>query len=258
MELPSPALQARFDLGHTLEAMAARDIEDALSARLALNQVPFDDKASGISGKIDGVVLCPDGKTRPVEIKSMASVIFNQFSDDPHSLEDFQRYPWTRKYPAQLQIYMYLTNHEEGILLLVSTDGRYKEKILKRDLDFVDSLLKKGEAVNKHVAAGTLPDYYDDAEHCEDCPFFHYCRPPLKGSGGPFITTNEELHALLKIYDVGRATSKEFDHAYKRIKGFVGEREEVLCGNYRITTKKRKDGALLVKIHCPGDEKGDV
>ncbi len=253
-ELPSLPLMCRFDIGHAVEAMALRKIEDAFGQQIILRQQPFVEKRSGISGKIEGVIQCEDGKKRPLEIKSMATAIFEQFSDDPHDLSDFEKYPWTRKYVPQLSIYLYLAGYEEGVLVLVALDGRYKEKIVKLDYDLVDGLIKKAEAVNAHVAAGTLPDYHPDAGKCLECRLFTVCKPPMKYGDGPVEINHDDLAANLRIWDETRKPRKAYEDAYENIKSFIGARPAVLCDKYQITRTPNKKGALLTKITVAGED----
>lgn len=69
-------------------------------------QVSIKIGEANISGKLDCVaeVEGTDGKIAnvPVEIKSMSDIVYNSIN----TVEDFKKYPWTRKYYGQMQSYL--------------------------------------------------------------------------------------------------------------------------------------------------------
>ena len=241
-QLYSTDLQARFDIGNLFE----RDIlKQMLECGLDIIdlQRSFFDKTHNISGHIDGKIELDTGEQIPFEIKSMATQIFNQIN----SLADFQKYSWTRKYIVQLQLYLYFTAKELGIFVLASLDGRKKEIEMEIDIDFIDGLLKKADRINKHVAEKTLPDYINDYAECKGCSLFGHCQPPMDFGPGAQIIDDEELIDLLEIREETKESQKQYNRAHDRIREYIGTRELVLAGNFKIDFPNKKNSRIKIQ-----------
>ena len=102
----SVGLKKIFNEGHDQEASLVPRLKKALSSaeyELVCEQKPLEIKEYKLSGRIDGELLYK-GNRIPVEIKTCSPHTFSKFN----CVQDFQRYHWSRKYPAQLVLYMYI------------------------------------------------------------------------------------------------------------------------------------------------------
>ncbi len=205
-----------FEGGRMVEDMAIKDFEEA-GFRVYR---PEPDRAimesrPRITGHIDIRVDFGDGKVHTGEIKGLSIFDWERLN----SIEDFHksRKPWIRKYPAQLMTYLYIKGEERGFFYLKSIP-RFQPKVIwvNLDISYMDAILKKTERVEAHIAAGTLPDYIDDPDTCEDCAFAHVCAPPINREGMQFL--NGEIVELLERRDSLQAAAKEYGEIDKRIK----------------------------------------
>jgi CRISPR/Cas system-associated exonuclease Cas4 (RecB family) len=172
----------------------------------------------------------------PTEIKSAAPRPFESIN----SIQDMlnHRYLYMRKYPAQLQLYLIMDNKEVGVFIFKEkVKAVPKELWVRLDLDYTESLIQKAEAINKHVAEGTLPDpieYKEDV--CGECAFAHICMPDRIGKEVE-ISDNTELLELLSRYETLKPGAKEFDEVDKRISEIVKGKDKILVGDFFIEGK---------------------
>ena len=145
--------------------------------RLLLDlQINIKIAAANITGKLDCVAQLEDengkGAFLPVEIKSMSDTVYNSVN----TVEDFQKYAWTRKYYGQMQIYLKndLWFYPEGYFL-VKNKSTGAIKIIK-DFDggntikfnetYWNELVKRGKKVKKYVKK--IKQIQTDIEDIED------------------------------------------------------------------------------------------
>jgi hypothetical protein len=241
-------LQFIFDEGHIQERAIYADLE-AAGISVIKQQVDYQDKALQISGRVDGfITVLKNGHhvKIPIEAKSMSPNIWDLI----HDYDDFNLFPWTKKYPGQLQIYMYLSNCELGIMLLKNkSSGHLKQFIVPLDYDYADGLLKKAETINQHVKDGTFPPHTEDLSLCRtessggfvnECPFLHVCCPKLDYGPELQILHSDELIECLNIREKAKIGYSLYNKMTKRIKEMVGSRENVLAGDWRVYLKKGK------------------
>jgi len=223
-----------FNGGNLIEKMALQYLEKAGFSVLS-QQRDFEDKRLGITGHIDGFLLDPaTGKKFPLEIKGISPYEFDKIN----AIEDFlysRRY-YMRAYPAQLQLYLYLSEYEHGLFLLINK-LTYQPKAIwcQLDYDFVENLLKKVERVNKHIEQNTLPERIDDYDICSQCSFAHICLPSLKHKEGIEIVDNAELEEKIDRLQELRDVVKEYKTIENEIKKYEGK--EIAVGKYLITGK---------------------
>jgi hypothetical protein len=86
---------------------------------------------------------------------------------------------------------------------------------------------------------------------------FTVCKPPMDYGAGPEIINDAELAACLKIYSDTKTAKSDYERAYERIKGYVGKRPIVLCGEWQITRKENKAGSMMTKITKAGEVQAD-
>lgn len=243
--LPPVDLQYIFDEGHQQEIQIRRTLEDA-GYIITQDGQSFTWKEYNITGTIDGKIAGDRQGYFPVAIpydaKSMSPHVFQSIN----TVEDFKKYPWTRKYTAQLVMYMLLTGTEAGIFVLKNkSTGKLKLIPIPLDLELGEEMLQRAERVNAHVKAGTLPDpieYKEDV--CGKCAFFHICNPDVEFKGAHFESDEEALMKVTRLFEL-EETAKEYEslkkeitEAYKsRFQDTQNGEKFILNGEYAITGK---------------------
>ena len=190
-----PDSEPVFALGRTLERQAMIDLQEALAGtgiEIVEQQQHIPPNQYGIGGIIDLSVRYTDetGARRkvPAEFKSMSPFVF----DSIDSVQDMKahRSPCVQKYPAQLMIYMLMSNVDEGLFILRNkVTGRYKQIAVTLDYEYAETLLQRAtlvrDAVAKHMAAKTdeekvaaLPARMPfDPAVCMKCQHYSACIP---------------------------------------------------------------------------------
>lgn len=231
---PDARLQLIFDMGRAVEDLVSQDLREAGFVILE-QQRPFSWAKYQITGSVD-FKLAIDGTAYPVEVKSAAPHAFESIN----SLSDMVKHKWAymRRYPAQLTLYLLMDNKERGLFLFKNkSTGELKEIWLDLDYDFAETLVKKAEAINKHVAEGTLPDCIEfDENICGDCAFTHICLPERIGKEVD-ISESTELLELLYKYETLKPGAKEFDEVNESITKLVEGKEKLLVGDFFIQGK---------------------
>ncbi|MCJ7669554.1 MAG: hypothetical protein MUO61_03435 [Dehalococcoidia bacterium] len=227
-------LQMIFDMGRMVENLVSQDLREAGFA-LVEQQRAFSWAKYQITGSIDCKIAI-DGQVYPAEIKSAAPYSFNSIN----SIEDMKhhKYHYMRKYPAQLTLYLLMDNKDKGVFLFKNkSTGELKEIWMNLDYNFAESLVQKAEAINKHVAEGTLPEPMEYKEDiCGDCGYAHICMPERIGKEVE-ISDNTELLELVMRYMTLKPGAKEYDEVNERINTLVEGREKILVGDYFIEGK---------------------
>lgn len=235
-ELHDVNLQYVFNEGNIQEKALIKDLTDA-GIVIVEHQRDFYDKRYNLSGFIDGKIDYEDHRY-PLEIKSMSPNIWNTVE----TLEDFNKYSWTQKYPAQLNCYMFLSNQEEAIMLLKNkSNGQVKEIWFELDYEYTESLLKKCEKINEFVIRKELPERFL-SEDCQDfCPFYNSCCPEGKFTKLDFID-QPELEKDIQVWELLKDYALEYDKLNKKIKSQLKGIEKVVIGDYLIEGKEIKNG----------------
>ena len=230
---PSPELMAIFKQGTENERVVIRTLNDA-GYRVITEQRAFEDKNYQLTGHIEGSIKIGDGYYL-FEIKSLHPYGF----DSINCWEDFLKSPIYGKYPAQGQIYMFLMEVPEMIFIIANkSNGQIKLFPMWLDLDYAETLIKKCEAINKHVAEGTLPDRmeYDQKICSRLCDFSHICLPAIKGEGLQLVD-DERLEALLEtragLYD----SHLKYNKADKQVKHLIKNKRGLVIGRFVIEGK---------------------
>ena len=242
--LPDPRLQIIFEEGNLHEQKVLQDIQEA-GFQVVEQQRPFEWKEYQITGHIDAKVVT-NGKAIPLEIKSASPYSFNSIN----SLQDLYngKYPYLRRYPAQMTLYLLMDEKEEGLFIFKNkATGELKEISMKLNYDLGETLLQKAEAINKHVANGTIPEPIEyDEENCGSCGFLHICLPEVKRDAIQIETDNEMEQKLVRYHEL-KPLIKEYNQLDKEIKKAFKEKEKVVIGNYLITGKWIKRKAYAVQ-----------
>ncbi len=231
-------LQYIFDEGHDQEANLTIELQKSLRAediQFMEQQKRIEIEGTDISGKIDGTLVY-NGQYFPVDLKSCDPNVWSSLREE-HP-EDFDKYNWTKKYPAQLLLYMYAENAEGGMFFLKNkSSGKVKQFSLRLHdyLDYIESLLKKDADIKNHMTNKTLPKKLNNPDVCKGCPFEHICGPDLEFNGIDFEHNPELENRLNRITEL-----KPFVSEYNKIDGQIKpmiKGKSFNCGNFLVEGK---------------------
>ena len=220
--LPGAELQARFEVGNLVEREAIIALQKD-GFEVVEQQTPFELVRRGtrepvLRGRTDGKIRWAAEKV-PFEVKSMNPNIYGQIN----TLEDFDRYFWTRKYPNQLQAYLVGYEHPWGFLYLTDCLGHWKP--IRMDLDYAmaERIWSFAESIDDGVKAyrkdGTLPGFSERPSDCTHCDFFgRTCNPSIIEPGARFLSDPELLADLERREALIAAGAKKLDSLDKSIK----------------------------------------
>jgi CRISPR/Cas system-associated exonuclease Cas4 (RecB family) len=230
--LHNVGLQMVFDMGNEIEGIVLRELSDA-GIHVIEQQRSFEWKEYQITGHIDGKIL-DNGSIYPMEIKSCSPFVFKSIN----TIDDLKKgkYGYLRKYPVQLNLYLLMDNKERGVFLFKDkTSGAIKEIWMDVDYELGEETLKRAEAINAHLTAGTLPEPVNDDMWCEGCAFEHICLPEHIGKEVEIDTG--ELATWLDRQAALKEAKKEYDELDDLIKKAVEGREKILAGDWFVTGK---------------------
>ena len=239
-------LQQVFDMGNAIERIVIRQLQDA-GFEIVEQQRPFDWPEYNITGSIDGKILYIR-EAIPFDVKSCSPWVFKAIN----SIEDLKksRHLYHRKYVTQLNLYMLMDGIDKGLFFFKDkTSGGLKEIWMDLDYQLGEETLKRAEAINRHVANGTLPDQCSPECGCEmeRCPFAHICLTDHIGKEVEIDTG--ELEQMLKTLYSLESAAKEHEEVNSEINRIVEGRDKILAGEYFVTGKwiNRKNGAKYWK-----------
>jgi CRISPR/Cas system-associated exonuclease Cas4 (RecB family) len=228
--------QYLFDQGNVIERAAIRDLEEA-GIEVSQSAKDLYWKALNISGRIDGRIRW-EGGFPVIEIKGINPFDFPKLN----TVADFHNSKklWLRKYPGQLTIYLVLENEEWGIFILKDkVSGKIKPIRLDLDYAYAETLLKKAEAVEKHVREGTLPDRIGDESAHQYCHFNHICLPGQVNTD-KFIE-DPELEAKIDRWFELKGALKPMEKDFKEIDEYLKTRfkdiPQAVVGDWLIEGK---------------------
>jgi CRISPR/Cas system-associated exonuclease Cas4 (RecB family) len=217
-------------MGNEIEEIVLKELAEA-GIKVIEQQRSFQWREYQITGHTDGTILADDGAW-PLEIKSCSPYVFktiNSVADLTHG-----KYGYLRKYPAQLTLYCLMANKEKGVILFKDkTSGQMKEIWIPLDYELGETLLKRAEAVNAHLAAGTLPEPINDDLWCEGCAYAHICLPDHIGKEVEIDTG--ELATMLDRLDELKPAVREYEEIDEQVKKAVEGKEKVLAGSWFVT-----------------------
>lgn len=229
-------LQYIFDEGNEQETSLTIELQEALrkkNMQFIGQQQGINIEGTQISGRIDGKIVY-NNQYFPTDIKTSSPVIW----DNLKCTEDFDKYPWTKKYPAQLLIYMYADNLEGGMFLLKNkSTGKLKQfnLVLSDWLGYVEELLQKDRQIQDHVKNKTLPEKVNDPECCKGCAFEHICGPDLEFKGIEF-DDNPEIESKLQRLSELKPLVSEYNKIDRQLKPMV-EGRSFSCGLFLVEGK---------------------
>lgn len=237
-------LRAIYDVGDATEAWVLRLLEDA-GIRVVQRGRDFLDRLLQLSGHVDARLAIPEVGEVQAEVKSMAPWLFDQVETVADLLGS--KKPWLRRYPAQLQAYLYLSAEPLGLFILVNkSTGALRVLPMPIDLGYCEELVRKAERVRDAVTAGVPPPQIQDRETCASCPFLAPCGPDLlAGEGLVFLA--EEVAELLEAREVLKPAKDEWDDVEEALKAAVAKAGEYVAGQWVISAKDTPRRAYAVK-----------
>ena len=232
-------LQRIFDEGNLHEDALLREIQ-AAGFKLVEQQRPFEWPELELTGRIDAKIAV-NGSYIPLEIKSCSPNIFPSIKETAPSDMVKSKYPWVRKYPAQILLYMLMNGSEVGLMVFKNkTTGEKCQKIFELDsanMEYAEGVLKKLEAVNAHIKGGTLPP----VERCDDCKGCGFsktvCFPGQDYGPGIEILSDAELEEKLIRREQLEGQAKEFEALDKELKNQLKGRSAVI-GSFLVESKE--------------------
>ena len=238
-----------FHEGHEQEERVLKAMRNA-GIDVSREGESFEWKKYQITGHIDCMIRY-GRKELPVEIKSMAPTLFPSVN----SVDDMYNHPrfWIRHYPAQLTVYMMLTEKEEGMFLLKNkSSGELKQLDFMLDFDFARDLIEKAEAVNAAIETDAPPEpmsWHDD--YCPECEFKILCsirRPNFVTTKGidknrlsKLLAEREQLMPERKLY------TAQFKVVEKAIREMVEGHPKIILPPWKIETKQVIRGPIRTK-----------
>jgi len=207
-------LQRIFDLGNMYEVDTLKLLSEA-GITILEQQRAFKLEKPVITGHIDGKILF-EGTAYPMEIKSMSPFVWQKIN----SIEDMLhgKYPYLRKYPGQMMVYLLMDNKDEGVFILVNkTTGQIKVITVPLDYEYAETLLQKAERIDKYVERNELPPHIEEKNICANCSFKHICLPDL-GDNADFIEGALVDMLIERDELVKRVEASDIPSCQKRIK----------------------------------------
>lgn len=227
-------VRARLDRGIAIEKLVKAELSE-MGYTVKEDRFPFEIK--GRTGKlicrgiIDGHIYAVGKEAYPFEIKSLNPNLFGQINTQ----EDFDRYIFFRKYPRQLQTYMFAHNYAQGFWVLDDCMGHQKFLPCRLDYDRMEAILQHLEAAVDHRDKGTLPDYHKDPAVCLKCwAFKRLCTPPFFRDEGMKVFDDPELEAKLDHYDTLKPLSSECEKLKKELLPLFVNKKDYVIGKWLI------------------------
>lgn len=232
-------LQRIFDEGNLHEEALLSEIKKA-GFKIREQQRAYEWKNLQLTGRIDAKVAFDGSEVYfPLEIKSCSPNIFPSIKEMKPEDMIKSKYSWVRKYPAQILLYCMMEGQEEGLIIFKNkTTGEKCQKVFKvnDNLEYLESVLKKLEAVNDLVKKDELPPVVqiDDCKRCEFAKTL--CFPDQDYGPGFSIMSDEEVEAKLVRREDLQAAAKEFEEIDKEIKEqFRGK--SAIVGDWKIESR---------------------
>ena len=234
---------ARFRRGKVIEDEVLREL-GTLGISVRTERAPFEIIHKGrvvLRGKVDGFVQW-QRRDWPLEVKSVDPNIFRRI----RAVEDFQKLKWAKKWPRQLQAYLYGLDEEEGFFLLDNCMGAWRLVPVRLDYQEMDAILRRIEAAVEAVEAvragkaeaDVLPPFHEDADVCRSCwAFGRTCFPPVDAEGLQ-VLDDEDLEMKLDRRGALSAAYREYLDLDEDVKAALKGKDGRVVGNWLVRGKE--------------------
>ncbi len=248
-------LERIFGIGRMIHEQTVIEAMNALkgtSCSIRQNEQTLPRNEWGIGGRIDFALSWYDEETGrqksiPVEVKSCSPHVF----DSIHTAEEMRehKWPYIRKWPAQLSIYMLLANKEAAAFLLVNkVTGELKWIECHLDMEYAEGLIKKAETVRDSVGLystaktdadreAALPERIPfDPSICPDCSHFACCIPDVHTVGSVVVDPmwEGEVEAWCNILKQTEDAAEQHEEANKKLMAHVA----AMCAGLKAGEKR--------------------
>lgn len=247
-------LGARFERGNNIENWVILELQH-LGFTVRVDRAPWEimDRKGRLvcRGKVDGFISdgLTDGRAEvPFEVKSLYPYIYQSINE----VADFDRFFFSKKYPRQLQLYLYANNLPEGFFLLDDCMGHWKMIHVELDLEKTEAILQQIEGAVDHINNGTLPGYHDDPSVCRKCwAYGRVCTPPMQNEGWE-VLGDETIARDLDRRAECEPQHQEYAAIDKRVKARFRGKSNIIVGDWIVTgkegeQKKKAQEATTVK-----------
>ncbi len=217
---PDIGLQRIFEEGNIQEEACITILRN-LGFKVSKQQYKINDhpklKAANITGHTDLTIERYGFEKCLLECKSLSPNIYPKIK----SIEDFNLFPWMKKYPAQSQIYMEGAGFNRMIFFLKNKHtGEYRFLEMELNLKLVDHLINKAHFINTHIKEETLPKREYDYDDCERCDYNHICLPDQHFTGVEFCA-DVNLYNILKNREEEKPAFKRYNMYHEQAKAIL-------------------------------------
>ena len=265
--VPPLELQILLQEGEKHEREVLMELQRA-GIQIIEQQISLEWKEFAVTGHLDAVVVW-EGEAIPMDVKSMSDRIWSSLFRDGAKVYDweqvkdgFTRKSWLRKYLAQITLYCLLKNCRRGLLLCLNKGtGALAQVVVDLDYDYAESLLRRAERINAHVAAGTLPERIPfDEGVCPRCPFYACCLPEQVGKEPIAFLEESTVEHLLEERVANEESARSFENADDRVKAWAKARDEerLAIGRWLVVKRKLARGVRVDIQALQGRTQGPV
>jgi hypothetical protein len=200
-----------------------------------------------LTGIIDFMIRL-DGKRYAVEVKSPHPLLFERIE----TLEDLERWWWTRKWVDQIIAYLYAHGMEEGFILLYALGAKKWIPVNLNEaalLERAESALQLVEKAADAYHSGYLPGFAKDPDDCRSCwAFGTVCQPPIEEQAAG-VLDDEEFYAIALRAEEIKPYHSEYEALWKRIREVVKATglPRVLCRDVAFSVAEKPVKEYTVK-----------
>lgn len=237
--LPDPDLMFIFEAGSTIEEEAVKELKEA-GFIIQEQQIAVSLPEYQITGHLD-FKISENGKDfYPCEVKSMSPF----YCDKIQSLDDMLNSdkPWLKSYPAQLLLYMWMSDEDEG-LFYIKNKATHKPHTIwvcfnGDTLDYVEMILDKAKRINEYVAKGKLPNRIEyQSSICDRCEYRHICLPDMNFDGAE-VLNSPDIEALIERYLELKSFVKEHKELNETLKTIFKGKRRTIVGQYVVEIRE--------------------
>lgn len=237
-KLHDTELQARFNKGKQEETNLIAEL-GSLGYEIVEQQVSLDKALTEryrLSGKIDGKIKY-GGRRIPFEVKSMHPMSFAKVN----TIADIKDDTFMVKYYRQMQVYLLGHNEPAGLFFLTDCLGHWKIIPVELNYEDAEAVLQTVEAINKNVAAKSLPDRIPyDPDICGFCSFAHICLPDVINEAIIKWEDNPKVAVMLDRLGDLKPAHKEYESVYEQVKEIFKNVRLAVVGKWTVSGKASK------------------